>query len=209
LNGDRYEGDLEYLEPNGNGKLYNKQYTYAGEFQVGNFNGTGKIIYSEESEYNLSSLNDRQNTIKSTKKSKKNKLEKNSIKEYKGEFSKGKFNGKGKILFENKESYDGDFVNNSLTGNGSYYFNNGNIYQGEFMDGKFEGKGVMFFSKKCVSFTGEFVNNKPSGEGFFYDLNKTQKQYVRYDAGELISLKFQTNSETNFIFKNLIVLTPL
>lgn len=163
----------------------------------------------EESEYNLSSINDKNTTIKSLTKNNLTSVSGGKVvKEYKGEFSKGKFHGKGKLVYDNKESYDGEFMNNLFNGKGSYYFNNGNIYQGDFKEGKLNGKGVMFFSNKQVSFTGDFVNNKPSGNGYFYDLNKNLKQSVIYDSGELVSLQAET-AKTSLIFKNVIVPTPL
>ena len=61
--------------------------------------------------------------------------------EYRGGFSKGKFNGKGTKWYDNKDVYEGPFENGHENGQGKLSFADGTVYSGTFKDGRPHGNG--------------------------------------------------------------------
>ena len=133
----------------------------------------------------------------------------NNIYEYKGEFKKGKKEGKGKIIYKNsgdwyegefikdnfngkghyfwkKNDYEyiGNYVNGIMEGNGVFKYGNKAIYKGEFKNGVKEGKGEWITKNNKI--IGNFVNDLPHGMGYLED-NKGFSGYVQFNEGKIVN----------------------
>ncbi len=124
---------------------------------------------------------------------------------YKGELSKGMFQGKGAFMAANGYGYVGDFVENQRAGKGvrtypegryegdwvageyqgagTLLLNTGEKYIGSWLKGKRNGSGVQIFANGD-RYQGNYVNDLFSGHG---TLNYTQGTYV----GEFFGGYFQ------------------
>ena len=96
---------------------------------------------------------------------------------YKGDFVKGKMEGKGKIKFEYTNAdgsyneyvhYEGNFENCFWHGKGKRYYKDGSImYDGEWKNGRRNGLGIFYYENgEC--YDGEFKNDLPDGKGNWY-----------------------------------------
>lgn len=81
---------------------------------------------------------------------------------YSGNFSKGKFNGKGKQYDSNNNLiYDGSFSDNEYNEYGKLYYNSGKLkYEGNFSNGKYNGKGTLYEENGKVKFSGNLENEE-------------------------------------------------
>ena len=84
--------------------------------------------------------------------------------EYKGEFSRNCFCGKGILTNSQGEKYIGNFDKNLFNGDGTYFFNNGSSYKGNFELGLKKGKGIYNRYDGFV-YEGEWENNLANGIG--------------------------------------------
>ena len=88
----------------------------------------------------------------------------NENKNYQGEISQGKANGKGIFTSTNNYQYNGDWAEGRPNGFGVQNFENGDYYEGGFKDGFLEGKGQFkFINGKYI---GEFKKGRYDGEGY-------------------------------------------
>ena len=85
---------------------------------------------------------------------------------YRGGFSNGMKEGKGKCHFYDGSTYEGDFKESKMDGNGVYTYKDGRKYTGSFMNNQMHGKGV-FESKKGQRYEGEYLNGVKEGYGTF------------------------------------------
>ena len=138
-NGDFYEGEFSFGQPNKNGKLeYNIEgvsYMYIGEFFRGLKHGKGNLFTRDSNKFN-----------------------------YDGDWVEDKFDGYG-TLFNFGEKYIGNFKKGKKSGEGSLYKNNGDIIEGEFFDGKIKNGKIMF--KNMDIYEGSFKDEKMSGRGIY------------------------------------------
>ena len=138
-NGDIYEGELSFGEPNKNGKLEYQidgiPYIYIGEFYKGLKHGKGNLSTRDNNKFN-----------------------------YDGDWMYDKFDGYG-TLFDFGEKYIGKFKKGKKCGEGTLYKINGDIIEGEFLDGKIE-KGKILF-KNDNEYEGHFEDGKMKGKGIF------------------------------------------
>ena len=169
-NGDLYEGELAFGEPNNNGKLeYSKdgiEYIYIGEFQKGLKHGKGNLSSKENNKFNYDGdwvkdkfegygtlFNFGEKYIGNFKKGKKcgeGTLYKNNGDIVEGEFEDGNIK-KGKIIFKNDDIYEGDFENGKMKGKGIYKYKNGDIYEGSFENDLFNGEGLLTKSNGVIN----------------------------------------------------------
>ena len=61
---------------------------------------------------------------------------------YKGSFSKGLYNGKGRLELKDGSVYEGQLKNNKMHGYGKIFFTDGSIYQGNFKNNLRDGTGI-------------------------------------------------------------------
>ena len=159
-NGDIYEGELAFGEPNNNGKLEyhidDIPYIYIGEFHKGLKHGKGNLSTKENNRFNYDGdwmydkyegygtlFNFGEKYIGNFKKGKKcgeGTLYKNNGDIIEGEFSDGKII-KGKIMYKNEDEYEGEFIDGKISGKGIYKYKNGDIYEGFFENELFNGEG--------------------------------------------------------------------
>ena len=196
-NGDIYEGELAFGEPNNNGKLEyhidDIPYIYIGEFHKGLKHGKGNLSTKENNKFNYDGdwmydkyegygtlFNFGEKYIGNFKKGKKcgeGTLYKNNGDIIEGEFSDGKII-KGKIMYKNEDEYEGEFIDGKISGKGIYKYKNGDIYEGFFENELFNGEG------KITKSNGEV------DKGIFKDGILLQK---------LDKLKFEEEEENNEI----------
>ena len=84
---------------------------------------------------------------------------------YKGEFSKGEYNGKG-LLIKNDSSIFGDWEYGVINGNVIYKVNSKFEYKGNFENNKKNGFGIEKYPDGS-RYEGNFINNKKSGHGIY------------------------------------------
>ena len=190
-NGDVYEGELAFGEPNKNGKLkYYKDdvtYIYIGEFNNGMKHGKGNLSSKENDKFSYdgqwannkydgygSLFNDGEKYIgyfKNGMRNGKGTLSKKDGDIFEGEFLNGEFK-KGKIIYKNGDEYNGSVVDEKKKGKGTYKFKNGDIYEGYFENDVFNGEG------KITKLDGEITR------GYFKDGKLTKEldrlQFERY-----------------------------
>ena len=104
-NGDFYEGELSFGEPNNNGKLVftikEIPYIYIGAFSNGKKQGKGNL-FTKDNKFN-----------------------------YNGDWKNDKYEGLGTI-FDHGEKYNGEFKDGKFNGKGALYKLNGDILEGNF-----------------------------------------------------------------------------
>ena len=161
-NGDIYEGEFSYGQPNKSGKLEytieGVSYIYIGEFFRGLKHGKGNLFTKDSNKFNYDGdwvedkfegygtlFNFGEKYIGNFKKGKKcgeGSLYKNNGDIIQGEFFEGKIK-KGKIMFKNMDEYEGNFKDEKMSGRGIYKYENGDIYEGFFENNLFNGEGKM------------------------------------------------------------------
>ena len=161
-NGDIYEGELAFGEPNNNGKLeYTEkgiQFIYIGEFHMGLKHGKGNLSSKTNNKFNYDGdwvkdkfegygtlFNFGEKYIGNFKRGKKwgeGTLYKNNGDILEGEFEEGNIK-KGKIIFKNDDEYEGGFEEGKMKGKGKYKYKNGDLYEGYFENDLFNGEGIL------------------------------------------------------------------
>ena len=173
-NGDVYEGEVSFGEPNKKGKLdftiKEIPYTYVGEFLNGIKEGNGNL-FSKDNLFN-----------------------------YDGDWKNDKYDGFGALL-DHGEKYTGDFKEGKFHGIGNLYKLNGDIYEGEFYEGNIK-KGKITYKNGDI-FKGKFEDGKKSfGIIEYIDGNKYEGYFEsELYNGEGILTKKDGNEEKG-IFKD-------
>ena len=138
-NGDIYEGEFSFGEPNNNGKMEycidEIPYIYFGQFSNGLKHGKGNLSTKDSNKFN-----------------------------YDGEWANDKYEGYG-TLFNYGEKYIGNFKNGVKYGKGTLYLKNGDIIEGDFFNGKIKKGKIMF--KNEDEYCGSFVDGKMAGKGIY------------------------------------------
>ena len=138
-NGDIYEGELSFGEPNNKGKMEycinGIPYIYIGEFLKGLKHGKGNLSTKENNSFN-----------------------------YDGDWEADKYEGYG-TYFNNGEKYIGNFTKGKKGGDGILYKKNGDILEGEFYEDKIKKGKIMF--KNDDEFEGDFEEGKMNGKGIY------------------------------------------
>lgn len=104
---------------------------------------------------------------------------------YEGQWSNGKYDGKGKLTSENGTTYDGEWVEGVKHGYGVQKYKSGQVYEGKFSWGQREGHGVLI-SSTGYSYAGDWSNGFIEGWGALMmsdkdiSLGKKRKSIVRF-----------------------------
>eukprot|EP00227_Mantoniella_beaufortii_P018030 CAMPEP_0197599116 /NCGR_PEP_ID=MMETSP1326-20131121/30707_1 /TAXON_ID=1155430 /ORGANISM="Genus nov. species nov., Strain RCC2288" /LENGTH=242 /DNA_ID=CAMNT_0043166029 /DNA_START=179 /DNA_END=907 /DNA_ORIENTATION=+ len=89
-------------------------------------------------------------------------------KQYKGEWSRNKMNGKGTLTYSNGDKYEGEWVDNKRHGFGTYWVCEGGkfrvSYNGTWVAGRKQGFGV-FYNAKGERYEGEWKDSARHGKG--------------------------------------------
>ena len=167
-----YEGDLQHLEPNGNGSEISEDYTYTGQFLNGKKHGLGRVEWNDGSWYEGGFAN--------------GKIEGSGKyrwldSEYEGQWKAGKMHGQGKYVWNDGRRYEGSLAAGQREGYGVYTEGN-KKYSGYWRAGKEDGQGkleekgqvsegIWIYGKLNKS----FISNVGSDKGNrLVDLNKVK-----------------------------------
>ena len=191
-----YQGQVINNIKSGYGKLWNKEYSYYGNFKNDKFEGYGIL------EYNNHEL----------------------FKEYKGKFKEGKKDGDGKEIYINGEYYIGSFKNDFKNGKGKIFnkFNNIKI-ESEWQDNiaKDNKYIIEYYDNGNKKFEGEYNGLNRNGEGKEYDykekltfegfFEEDRRRYGKIYNNEMIVFNgvFNNNNPIKgiFYYKNGIKMT--
>ncbi|KAM3139631.1 hypothetical protein pb186bvf_008276 [Paramecium bursaria] len=174
-----YQGKLDKGSKTGNGRLYDIEYLYEGQFEDDLKHGLGRQIYRDGTMYQGSFIKD---TIQG-----KGALNLHDY-YYKGEFLDGKQNGfgheetteftydgsfklgvkegYGELVFKTGNKYLGQFSKNQYHGNGTFEYSDGRRYEGNWVYGVMQGKGI-FTWPDGREYSGDYKNNLKDGQGTF------------------------------------------
>jgi len=225
---DTYEGQFYHGQPHGHGRLtwISGDY-YDGKFVDGNPDGYGIINYKNGTQIHCHVFDFIDQEIKNMKNV--NMKVKSTINlkivypngnVYTGDYSQGKFNGKGTYLMSGM-TYTGDFVDNYWHGFGKLHFADGSVLEGQFTNGmEFYGKitysnghtfeghisnemvlnGTVKYANGCV-FEGTFTDNNlisgkyvwKNGSTYIGDFNKNiaSNRGIYYAPSNHKSINFQ------------------
>jgi hypothetical protein len=90
---------------------------------------------------------------------------------YVGEFSNGKYEGKGTQITPNGSKYVGEFKNGKYDGTGTHTYSKGGQYVGDYRNNIRSGKGTYYTSVdndiKGDMYVGEWRDDMANGQGFF------------------------------------------
>lgn len=156
-NGDRYIGDWQNGQANGQGtQIYGdgqfKGATYIGQFRNNKYSGQG--TYTDANSHKLVG------EFKDGKLNGQGTFTKPDGTKYIGEFKDGEYNGQGTFTDSNGNKTVGEFKNNKRHGQGTYTSASGIRYVGEFKDDKAHGLGTMFASNGSVINQGIWADDK-------------------------------------------------
>ena len=213
-NGDIYEGELAFGEPNKHGKLEftikEIPYTYVGEFSNGQKEGKGNL-FSKDNKFNYDGewKNDKYDGFGALY---------DDGEKYTGDFKNGKFNGKGTlyktngdilegeffegqlkkgtISYKNGEKYEGQLEKGVINGKGTYKYKNGDVFKGKFIEGKKQ-FGIYEYSEGG-KYEGYFENELFNGEGILIDKNGEESKGIFKDGKfieKLDKLKIELDNE--------------
>eukprot|EP01126_Amoeba_proteus_P028700 TRINITY_DN28292_c0_g1_i1.p1 TRINITY_DN28292_c0_g1~~TRINITY_DN28292_c0_g1_i1.p1 ORF type:complete len:287 (-),score=54.24 TRINITY_DN28292_c0_g1_i1:371-1231(-) len=157
--GIQYEGYFHAGKPHGKGVLTNREGVYQGEFDSGRRHGNGKMIFSlTNKEYDGSWNNDDfhgQGTLSTPEFC------------YKGNFKNGLISGKGRIEYTHEEGvYEGQFKAGRKHGKGKYTSKSGIFvsYIGDYSMDLKHGNGTGTYANGDY-YVGEFKYGQPCGTG--------------------------------------------
>lgn len=194
-----YEGYMEDNKYNGEGKLFENQRVYTGNFKNGLLHGQGRIttengieLYCGGFQYHKYHdkgelyIYDDENFLVST---------------YYGEFHDGKMSGKGSytILYTNvgTKKYNGQFDNDGIK-KGCFFIDNHLVYDGEFKNFNFHGSGILV--ENATIYIGQFLHGVKHGTGTVLHGDTLDTLY----SGNFIKNCFQ-NRETQFLKLEILI----
>ncbi len=134
--------------------------TFVGEWQTGQANGQGSIIFGDGSFKGDKYVGQ----FRNNRFSGRGTYSYANGEKYVGEFKDGKFNGQGTFIFTSGEKYVGEYRDDKRSGLGTLTYVSGDKYVGEFKDGQFNGRGIYTFADGD-KFVGEFRDDKRNGLG--------------------------------------------
>lgn len=108
-----------------------------------------------------------------------------NVGEYRGYFTKGKYNGFGIYKWNNGNKYEGNWTKGQINGVGKLTYANNDFYEGEFEGGKRHGEGKMFTHKNQASYDGPWLYGSQHGIGVVTD-REGKKQSALYSNGKLV-----------------------
>lgn len=164
--GNYYEGYFKDSKFHGKGRLFNsKGFIYAGDWENGDL-PLGKILNFTYKTY--------EGELKNFEPS-GNGCEISDEYVYKGEFFRGKKNGKGKVQWNNNTSYEGDFIMGRIEGKGTHYWADSQ-YTGNWKANKMHGLGVYTWADGR-KYEGSMVLGQKEGYGVLTDGGKVYSGY--------------------------------
>ena len=194
-NGDVYEGEVSFGEPNKKGKLdftiKEIPYTYVGEFLNGIKEGNGNL-FSKDNLFNYDGdwKNDKYDGFGALF---------DHGEKYTGDFKEGKFHGIGNLYKVNGDIYEGEFFEGNIK-KGKISYKNGDIFKGKFEDGK-KSFGIMEYLDGD-KYEGFFENELYNGEGILMKKDGKEEKGIFKDGileQKLDKLKFEIEKEQEIL----------
>ena len=194
-NGDVYEGEVSFGEPNKKGKLdftiKEIPYTYVGEFSNGIKEGNGNL-FSKDNLFNYDGdwKNDKYDGFGALF---------DHGEKYTGDFKEGKFHGIGNLYKVNGDIYEGEFFEGNIK-KGKIAYKNGDIFKGKFEDGK-KSFGIMEYLDGD-KYEGYFENELYNGEGILMKKDGKEEKGIFKDGileQKLDKLKFEIEKEQEIL----------
>ena len=194
-NGDVYEGEVSFGEPNRKGKLCftikEIPYTYVGEFSNGIKEGNGNL-FSKDNLFNYDGewKNDKYDGFGALY---------DHGEKYTGDFKEGKFHGIGNLYKVNGDIYEGEFFEGNIL-KGTITYKNGNIFKGKFEDGK--KRFGLFEYIDGDKYEGFFENDLYNGEGILIKKDGKEEKGIFKDGileQKLDKLKFEIEKEQEIL----------
>ena len=194
-NGDVYEGEVSFGEPNRKGKLCftikEIPYTYVGEFSNGIKEGNGSLSSKDDSyNYDGDWKNDKYDGFGALY---------DHEEKYTGDFKEGKFHGIGNLYKRNGDIYEGEFFEGNIL-KGTITYKNGNIFKGKFEDGK--KRFGLFEYIDGDKYEGFFENDLYNGEGILIKKDGKEEKGIFKDGileQKLDKLKFEIEKEQEIL----------
>ena len=190
-NNSLYSGEVFADMPHGYGKAeYENGDIYEGEWNRGNRNGQGKMIWNADGEWVGEFRDDKfwngSGVLRGSNGSIKSKgkfpdemfgIDFGFIQNllgtycYEGQIVDGKYTGYGKYVWSNGDVYEGEFMEGKSHGQGKKIWKDGGEWIGEFRDDKeWNGKGVIRYVDGNV-YDGDLVDGKYTGYGKYFCKN--------------------------------------
>ena len=194
-NGDIYEGEVSFGEPNKKGKLEftikEIPYTYVGEFSNGIKEGNGNL-FSKDNLFNYDGewKNDKYDGFGALF---------DHGEKYTGDFKEGKFHGTGNLYKVNGDIYEGEFFEGNIK-KGKITYKNGDIFKGKFEDGKKKFGIIEYLDGK--KYEGYFENDLYNGEGILIGKDGKEEKGIFKDGileQKLDKLKFEIEKEQEIL----------
>jgi len=154
-----YKGQINENKKEGIGIIYDKLYTFIGNFKNDFSLGLGMMILNNGLEYfgNFDNL-----ILKGSGKFRN----KNNGTIFEGFFKENKQNGFGIEKWTSNSSFLGEYLNDFKNGIGILNFSDDSSYEGEFSNDDMNGIGK-YFNKDSSNYFGEWKNNKMNGYGIY------------------------------------------
>ena len=194
-NGDIYEGEVSFGEPNKKGKLdftiKEIPYTYVGEFSNGIKEGNGNL-FSKDNLFNYDGewKNDKYDGFGALY---------DHGEKYTGDFKEGKFHGTGNLYKVNGDIYEGEFFEGNIK-KGKITYKNGDIFKGKFEDGKKKFGLIEYIDGN--KYEGYFENDLYNGEGILISKDGKEEKGIFKDGileQKLDKLKFEIEKEQEIL----------
>ena len=113
---------------------------------------------------------------------------------YEGNWSFGKYHGKGIYYYASGTRYEGEWVRGEKHGQGIEYNHKGGKQVGIWVKGDMQGKGILYYADGSVCYEGDFQRDMPNGNGVFYYENGD-----RYEGGVYV---YQRHGYGIYYFKS-------
>ena len=166
-NGDRYEGDWEDDEKNGEGTLYYRDGgKYEGQWVDDMRNGHGTNTWAAGDRY--------EGDWKNNRKHGQGKLFYANGGKYVGEWENNMRNGHGENTWPNGMRYIGSWMNNQRHGSGTLTYPDGGKYDGNWSKNMRDGYGVNTWSNGD-RYEGSWKRNRRHGQGTLYRADGTEE----------------------------------
>ncbi len=184
--GGLYEGEFKLSLPDGVGVMKRPGGEIrSGTFVRGQLDGTGSILYSNQTRY--------EGGLRAGQPNGQGRMEFTDGTLYAGAFVAGQYQGNGKLTYADGSVYEGNFLAGDPSGGGKATSPDGRRYDGQFLYGKWNGQGRLTYASgetyegewkagvltgKChiaqeqSVYDGECVDGKASGSGHLEDKTK-------------------------------------
>ena len=211
-----YKGEMKNGLAHGFGTSNNESYSYTGNFNLGNFEGEGKLSYVDGDVYYGQFLNGEYHGEGDHVDVEGNRYQ-GQFKEglyhgkgsyayefggaYVGEFSEGEYHGEGRYTYQDSW-YEGAFIEGEMV-SGSFQDSDGNQYKGDVNSWQAHGNGEMHYQNGSRA-KGEFSYGSLTGEGELHLADESHYiggfEYNQYQGEGVLTLADGSTYEGEFSY---------